>query len=448
MNIIRNRSLKIATITSLLLPLAFVLVTCATQVCVSASAQTQQQDGDRVVAAKKFRLSQGSEVQLKLTASAPATSWRTQGAEAAVLTCMIDGKYDQDIILFMGADKFTYESLLGNLSAGDHKLELVLNNKQSSTRATSVKIDKVEVEPTKGLDDLNALAFAHAPLLFARPNSVGHYTDIPLLMWYETFKNDDQTTTIRYSYVFTNEDAGTATEALMARWGRATDIEWAYEIKLRGSDTVQEAFQAVNHMSTPFHGKMLGTHPVLIVASDNNNFSDTGESAMRFRLWPELMDLSSHSREELMDRHPWTYKVMAQELYREGKISEAGGHQIRDPRDYIYLEAKAPRPNLGIDFKVQMQDGKWIEADLGREDLRITRQGWFRVAIRLPQDENPAQAQRIALDCHLPGHAEKVTDCSQVTVQKIFMLSGDYAPSALNIKVEGAVNTADSGSRQ
>ena len=153
----------------------------------------------------------------------------------------------------------------------------------SSAGAASLKIDKFQIDPVKALDDLNALAFAHAPVLFARPNSIGRYTDIPLLMWYETFKNDDQTTTFRYSYIFTNEDAGTASEALMARWGRTTDIEWAYEIKLRGPQVIEEAFQAVSHKSTPFHGKMIGTHPLLIVASDNNNFSDTGESAMRFR---------------------------------------------------------------------------------------------------------------------------------------------------------------------
>src|SRR5580692_7895944 len=98
MNIGANESRKLAMKRSVLFPFAFALVISIGQACIGASAQTGQQV-DRAVAAKKFRLSQASEVQLKLTASAQGTSWQTPGAEAAVLSCSIDGQYDQDIIL-------------------------------------------------------------------------------------------------------------------------------------------------------------------------------------------------------------------------------------------------------------------------------------------------------------------------------------------------------------
>ncbi|MGH9828292.1 MAG: hypothetical protein ACREDR_34135, partial [Blastocatellia bacterium] len=254
---------------------------------------------------------------------------------------------------------------------------------------------------------------------------------------------------IRYSYVFTNEDAGTATDALMARWGRTTDIEWAYEIKLKGRELVDEKFQAVNHKDTAFKGKKIDGHPLILVASDNNNFADTGDSEMRFHLWPELMDLSKHSREQLMDLHPWTYALATQELYREGKISEAGGHQIRDPRDYVYIEAEAPEEDIGIDLKVRLKDGNWFDSDIGHEYLRITREGWFRVAVRLPEGERAMDAREIALDCHPVREKDqaRAADCPRVVVGKVFALSAGYLPHQLKVRTSVVGAQPSNGSR-
>ena len=48
----------------------------------------------------------------------------------------------------------------------------------------------------------------------------------------------DGTGVLRYSVIFSNEDGGTATPALLARWGRTTDIEMAYEEEWRGGKMV------------------------------------------------------------------------------------------------------------------------------------------------------------------------------------------------------------------
>ena len=393
-----------------------------------------------VVAEKHFTVATDGEVGVRITARAPGTSWGIEGAEAAILTCRLDGQYSQDLILFLGAQKFTYTAMLGRLAAGSHVLSLELNRRFSASGAAAVDVIRIEINSLDKLPDADEAAFAHAPVLFARRNSIGRFTDIPLLMWYELFR-DQETIAIRYSFVFTNEDGGTATEALMARWGRATDIEWAYEVKLRGGEILEEIFQAVNHKATPFRGKKLAGHPLILVASDNNNFSDAGESEMRFALWPEPMDLSRHSREELMDRHPWTYRLMAQELMREGKISEAGGHMIRDPREYVYIEANAPRENMGIDLIVGMRDGKWFDSDLDRDDLRITRSGWFRVAVRLPEGEAASTARSLKLDCK---YRKDPVDCSGVGIQKVFKLDRNYKPRPLRLRPAPAQQEAAS----
>src|SRR5262249_59620565 len=67
---------------------------------------------------KKFSASAESEALLDLTASAPGTSWRERGAEAAVVTIYVDGQYHQDVILFGGSREFTYQLMLRRVAAG------------------------------------------------------------------------------------------------------------------------------------------------------------------------------------------------------------------------------------------------------------------------------------------------------------------------------------------
>src|SRR5499433_818370 len=81
---------------------------------------------------KKFSATAESEALLDLTASAPGTSWRERGAEAAVATIYVDGQYHQDVILFAGARDFTYQLTLGRVGTGEHSLRVEFNRKQSA----------------------------------------------------------------------------------------------------------------------------------------------------------------------------------------------------------------------------------------------------------------------------------------------------------------------------
>ena len=70
-----------------------------------------------------------------------------------------------------------------------------------------------------------------APIVYARPNTVGKFTDLPLLMWYEVVPTA-RGRQYRYSVIFSNEDGGTQTDRLMATWGRTTDIEFIYGVEV------------------------------------------------------------------------------------------------------------------------------------------------------------------------------------------------------------------------
>src|SRR5262249_19586496 len=170
-----------------------------------------------------------------------------------------------------------------------------------------------------GRDRPEFRAIARAPILYARPDTIGKFSDIPLVAYYESVIADVDA---RYTYtvIFSNEDGGTQTTALMARWGRTTDIEWVCETRISADGEAGTNFQAANHKDTRFAGKFEADHPLIFVATANNNFSDQGQSEMRFAPRPMAFDARTASREEMMDRNPWTYQVMSDEMIREDKI--------------------------------------------------------------------------------------------------------------------------------
>src|SRR5215475_8908100 len=173
---------------------------------------------------KRFGVAAESEALMDLTASAPGTSWRERGAESAVVTIYVDGQYHQDVILFAGALEFTYQLILGRVGPGEHGLRVEFNSKQSAAKAASVKIGDAKVT-TIDRKHPEFQAIARAPIIYARPDTVGKYSDVPLLTYYES-ERPGANDRLAYTVIFSNEDGGTQTTALMARWGRTTDIEW------------------------------------------------------------------------------------------------------------------------------------------------------------------------------------------------------------------------------
>src|SRR5512132_1899517 len=63
-----------------------------------------------------------------------------------------------------------------------------------------------------------SIVIARAPALWVRADTIGTSTDLPLLMYAEDLRVNG-TGVLRYSVIFSNEDGGTATPALLARWG-------------------------------------------------------------------------------------------------------------------------------------------------------------------------------------------------------------------------------------
>jgi hypothetical protein len=208
------------------------------------------------------------------------------------------------------------------------------------------------------------LVLRYAPVVYGRdlPELGSPYqnavTDTPLIAWHEiTPAATPGHQVLTYSVVWSNEDGGTNTPALMARWGRTTDIEWVYSVevdergtRVAGSDT----YQAANHQTLRFTGRYEGDHPLLETCTVNNNMCDVVDDPMRFFLSALQTRPADQAREHLMDTNPWTYQVMAKEMIREGKIEPPSAAapltpEVSDQRNYLYAVVKkttAP-PNAG-----------------------------------------------------------------------------------------------------
>lgn len=382
----------------------------------------------------RFVLEAPGEVIAEVTASAPGASWNRPGAEAAVVTLYVDDRYNQDVVLFQGAERWTYKVFLGPLEAGTHRLR-VERNPQWSAPGAALQIEEVTARGISA-DDPENRAIAHAPILYARADTLGHFSDLPLLMWYEHFSDADGEL-IQYSVIFSNEDAGTPTDALMARWGRATDIEYIYRVRFDSDGNIrEEVFQGREHKDFAFGGRKQGWHPFLLVVSQNNMFADTGFSPVQYRLLPVPADLRRNSREELMDRFPWTYRIMAQELEREGKLrryGRASGPAVGDPRQYLYLELDAENRDSGLVAWIKLKgQPRWYSSHRGRLDFAVSRSGRFRTAVELPTGVTAASIEYIALECvdvrERPDTVDTTAESFLRKVEKGFLLDSDYRP--------------------
>ncbi|MCS6816261.1 MAG: hypothetical protein N0A16_01315 [Blastocatellia bacterium] len=392
----------------------------------------------QVLLERSFRVDVESEVWAELRARVPEANWGEKGREAATLTILVNGRYHQDVILFAGEASFRYSFHLGRIRPGPHTIRVLWNRSRSAPHVAAPLIEELALHPVSRTDP-EFLPLAHAPILYARPNSIGRFTDIPLLMWYETMR-EHETLTIRYSVIFSNEDGGTETNALMARWGRATDIEWVYEVTVTSEGHILDArYQGTRHRTLRFRGRREDAHPLLLIASDNNNFSDRGHSSMRFALRPIPFDTSAAAREELMDQHPWTYRIMTEELRREGKLGSTlhVGRRILDPRRYLYVEIASEQRDAGVSLAVKRAgDPSWYTSDLGLAYFKLERSGFLRTTIPLPEGTTVSQIERILLRCDalLDPRVQRADErwaqagCFVRGLRKMFFLGPDFRP--------------------
>jgi hypothetical protein len=372
-----------------------------------------------------FRVAVVSEVVADIEMSSPGADWSVPGREAALAELTVDGAPTQHVMLYAGAIRHTYSIFLGTLAAGPHTLHIMRHKEYSAPGAG------LEAYAAKFREVTGNPVLTHAPVLFARQNTVGKFTDVPMIVYAE--RSPDA---LVYTVIFSNEDGGTSTRALMARWGRTTDVEYVYKAYLNPDGSLKRAtMQGRGHNELEFNGSRDGTHPLLIPVTDNNMVSGEATSPIRYQIAPVQVDLSAHSRERVMDDYPLSYHVMAQELLREEKLrpfGEVDGNKVSDPRNYLYMEARVTNEDSGVTALVRLKDeDQWRSSYLGREDYAIERSGWVRTTIELPPGTREDQIAEFGFTCIVVRQKDKTPTagvCHLEEVSKVFLLDPEYRP--------------------
>ncbi|MGH9382673.1 MAG: hypothetical protein ACRD2N_00020 [Vicinamibacterales bacterium] len=395
-----------------------------------------------------FETTETAEALATITVRCDLCSWERAGSEAVVLAITLDDRPAQHLPI-VRTGRADYRVLLGAVASGRHTVAVV---EEPSLTATSLQgkgaapVEGVVVDQILASAS-NYQAISRAPFVYARPDTVGRFTDVPVLMWYEV-EPSARGTRYRYTVVFTNEDGGTPADRLMATWGRTTDIEYLYSVELDVNGVVvSEDMQGPKHEVLPFNGNREGQHPLLWVSTENNMVLDQGTTSVRYAPAPIPAELSQVSRETVMDAHWWTYDVMAKELMREGKIvpdAPPGQGAIPDPRRYVYLEGCGEAGNNALAASVNV-NGAWIPSDRGVTEYRITRNGCFRAAIPLPGDSTARDVKGVRL--HAFARKDKLANTPSrfSRLNTLFSLDEHFAPGPSIVRWEGAATLTPGG---
>ena len=331
----------------------------------------------------------------------------SQFPAATALDIAVDGEINTTVLVFGKIGHPAYTALLHTLSPGRHEITALRSPFWSWPATAGVPTLTAATAP-------DSVAVSRAPALWLRADTVGTSTDLPLVLYAEDLRVNG-TGVLRYSYIFSNEDGGTATPALLARWGRTTDIEMAYEEEWKDGRVVASRYQAPDHHVLAYAGPRQADHPSLLDATLNNVFLDRGRSGVRVTMVPLLVDLQSATRESVMDKNAWVYRRMANELAEEGKATVYG-----DVREYLYVDARLTLSESAVAAVARGADGTWRGSDRGIKDLAVDRNGWVRIAI-----PNSRNATDVGFVCYpsKPGAGR-----CRVEISRVLSLDDGYKP--------------------
>jgi hypothetical protein len=392
-----------------------------------------------------FRRHHSGEGFVTMTVSARGVSWRKRHNESAVVRAYVDGHYATDVVI-TSSSRVTREFALGSLAAGRHTLRLHYAARRSHSRAGVARLRGIRFTTVRP-SSRQYVADRFAPVLYGRNIAAlggrfeNAYTDTPLVAWHEILPAAKPGhSIIEYSVIWSNEDGGTSTPALMAQWGRTTDIEWVYRVevnahghRVRGTGV----FQAAAHGTRHFHGRYDGKHPLLETCTSNNNMCDTIDDPMRFALSMRDGRPASQPREHLMDTHPWTYQVMAQEMLREHKIespSRPSTPAVGNQRSYLYIAldhtttppASAGRVGLAVDVRLKGRSTTYT-SNHNIAFWTINRDGPAATTVELPVGTTRADVASISVR-RVPIGTDNGATLTVTAIERAFLLHRSYLP--------------------
>jgi hypothetical protein len=359
-----------------------------------------------------------------LTMRAPGTSWASRVDTSVVVDVSVDGGTSQQIVLFDGANPFTYTGFTGPLAVGPHILSVAVSPTLSHTAASPiVDVDAAELGVVLPSDP-DYWTDAYAPVIYGRESSASKYT--PLLVDASDAVEAGGDHSLQYVLAVSAHDQGDSIVPAYqwALWGRMTDIVSIVDETVAPDGAVTQATYAScgceqipdfpdwvmapeeTTASIPL-SDYDGHHPVLRNASATNYLSDTGTTPFRFQQAPLAAPPPGQVREEVMDAHPWTYQISNEELPREHLIStNPDDLLVGDYRQYAIIDSNIVEQGAqDVQFEIQVAGNPtWYSTDYRQmtagvpSTIPFNDGGHTRTVVKLPLGWGRITGLRIRLD--------------------------------------------------
>jgi len=213
-------------------------------------------------------------------------------------------------------------------------------------------VEDLRLEAGAG-NHIEKLALLHAPVVKVRVSlKETRDSDIPLLLAYSRMPQTDGSVILRYTIFYSDEDSLKTVSALagqMGRYGRCSDIEWIYEVKLDANHQVVERLfhgglfknATMGHGRHRFSGALLdNTHAVLYNVGNNNIFADKGDATLDgYALVPRTDIPAPHCRESALFENTWMFRASDDETIREKKSPGVASSYL-----YVLIDGSPARP--------------------------------------------------------------------------------------------------------
>jgi hypothetical protein len=361
-------------------------------------------------------------VAARLRARVPGARWDRPGAESGLVQILLDGAYHQDVILVHGEVEADCERLLGEIPAGVHTIA-VRPHPAAPLRppAEILELEAVQITPR---DEPDALALREAPVIYTRAEAdpwESLRTDTPLLV-FQRLRDGG----VEFQCMFSNEDGGTDTRGLLAQWGRTTDIEWVLHVP--ADPAAPATIQGRGHRTEVHSGhRALGRRTLQVVGLHGMVSSEPPWGAMRCLFVPRFRWDDRLPREACMDDAPWTYRLTALEMLREGKLhpgTDASDPTPGDLRDYAFvqlLREDRGAPRTACEVRVHTADGRVFSSTHGDARQAVARPHAFSTAVKLPRGAAVRRIEAVPLP---PLPAGEV----RLALHQAFRLDDDWMP--------------------
>jgi Neocarzinostatin family len=341
---------------------------------------------------------------VQLTMDGPGTTWASDTDKAVVARVRVDGGAWQSVVLFAGAEPFTYAGFTGPLKTGKHRLSVKIDAALSTTGAhvPTVALYRARLLVVSRHNPMYLLE-KYAPVVYGRTNSAA--SDTQLLTYGSSTPLGGGSTTLSYETVWTHEDAGTSFVPFLewGEWGRMTDITGTVSLDVSASGAIShpmynwcgcqpgfpENRDSLQEVSVPFAGKYFdGTHMIVRNASGNDYQSDLGTTSFRFQQPAVAGPAAGQPREAVMDANPWTYEIANQEILywyldRSTTVTSA---QPGTSAQYAIASLNTSGPSSITSVAVDLRlagSSTWYRSDMGSGALLYTG-GLGRTVVKLP----------------------------------------------------------------